>query len=61
MTASVTTNKKSESVRSTDNSAKYDVHVEARDDGAPEGLMKVLDILNAAIIPSGSSTQPISG
>lgn len=61
MTASVTTNKKSESVRSTDNSAKYDVHVEARDDGAPEGLMKVLDILNAAIIPSGSSTQPVSG
>ena len=61
MTASVTTTKKSESVRSTDNSAKYDVHVEARDDGAPEGLMKVLDILNAAIIPSGSSTQPISG
>lgn len=61
MTASVTTNKKSESVRSTDNSAKYDVHVEARDDGAPEGLMKVLDILNAAIIPSGTSTAPVSG
>ena len=61
MTASVTTNKKSESVRSTDNSAKYDVHVEARDDGAPEGLMKVLDILNAAIVPNGSSSQPISG
>ena len=56
MTASVSTNKKSESVRSTDNSAKYDVHVEARDDGAPEGLMKVLDILNSAIVPAGKST-----
>ena len=61
MTASVTTNKKSESVRSTDNSAKYDVHVEARDDGAPEGLMKVLDILNAAIIPNGASTPAPTG
>ena len=57
MTASVSTNKKSESVRSTDNSAKYDVHVEARDDGAPEGLMKVLDILNSAIVPAGGSTK----
>ena len=57
MTASVSTNKKSEHARSTDNSAKYDVHVEARDDGAPEGLMKVLDILNSAIVPAGGSTQ----
>jgi hypothetical protein len=56
MTASVSTNKKSESVRQTDNSAKYDVHVEARDDGAPEGLMKVLDILNSSIAPNGGST-----
>ena len=56
MKASVSTSNKHESVRKTDNSAKYDVHVEARDDGAPEGLMKVLDILNAAIIPNGAST-----
>ena len=56
MKASVSTSQKSESVRKTDNSAKYDVHVEARDDGAPEGLMKVLDILNAAIVPNGAPT-----
>ena len=56
MKASVTTNKKSENVRTTDNSAKYNVHVEARDDGAPEGLMKVLDILAAGIVPCGQST-----
>lgn len=61
MTASVTTNKKSESVRTTDNSAKYEVHVEARDDGPPEGLMKVLDILNASIVPSGTSSPAVSG
>ena len=47
--ASVST--KSENIRKTDNSAKYTVNVEARDDGAPEGLMKVLDILGAAIQP----------
>ncbi len=56
MKASVSTQSKSESTRKTDNSAKYDVHVEARDDGPPEGLMKVLDILNASIIPHGTST-----
>ena len=62
MKASVTTNKKSENVRSTDNSAKYNVHVEARDDGAPEGLMKVLDILAASIVPCGkSSSAPLTG
>ena len=58
--ASVST--KSENIRKTDNSAKYTVHVEARDDGAPEGLMKVLDILGAAIQPvpagGGKNTPP---
>ena len=49
LNASIST--KSENIRKTDNSAKYTVHVEARDDGAPEGLMKVLDILGAAIQP----------
>ena len=56
MKASVSSQSKSESTRKTDNSAKYDVHVEARDDGPPEGLMKVLDILNASIVPHGTST-----
>lgn len=42
---------KSSNTRKTDNSARYTVHVEARDDGAPEGLMKVLDILGNAITP----------
>ena len=50
MTASV--GSKSENTRKTDNSARYTVHCEARDDGAPEGLMKVLDILGDAIKPT---------
>jgi|TARA_R110002124_G_C8858051_1_gene506794 hypothetical protein len=41
----------SENTRASDNSAKYDVKVIARDDGPPEGLMKVLDMLQAAIAP----------
>ncbi len=41
----------SENSRKSDNSAKYDVKVIARDDGPPEGLMKVLDMLNDAIAP----------
>lgn len=43
---------KSTNTRKTDNSARYTVHCEARDDGAPEGLMKVLDILGDAIKPT---------
>ena len=42
----------SENTRASDNSAKYDVKVVARDDGPPEGLMKVLDMLNDAIAPT---------
>ena len=42
---------KQESQRSSDTSAKYHVDVLAQDDGAPEGLMKVLDILGEAIQP----------
>lgn len=41
----------SSNTRKSDNSAKYDVRVLARDDGPPEGLMKVLDMLNGAIAP----------
>jgi len=43
---------KQESQRSSDTSAKYHVEVLAQDDGAPEGLMKVLDILGEAIQPA---------
>ena len=46
----------SENSRKSDNSAKYDVKVVARDDGPPEGLMKVLDMLNDAIAPTPSGT-----
>ena len=45
----------SENSRKSDNSAKYDVKVIARDDGPPEGLMKVLDMLNDAIAPRESA------
>lgn len=45
----------SENSRKSDNSAKYDVRVVARDDGPPEGLMKVLDMLNDAIAPTPSA------
>ena len=41
----------SSNTRKSDNSAKYDVKVLARDDGPPEGLMKVLDMLGTAIAP----------
>lgn len=40
-----------ENTRSTDRSAKYHVAVHAADDGMPEGLSRVLDILQKAIAP----------
>lgn len=40
-----------ENTRSTDKSAKYHVEVQARDDGMPEGLSRVLDILQSSIAP----------
>lgn len=46
---SVATHK--ENTRSTDNSAKYHVEVQASDTGMPEGLRRVLDIMNSAIVP----------
>jgi len=46
---------KSEHTRTSDNSAKYDVKVIARDDGMPEGLSRVLDMLNSAIAPASNS------
>ena len=48
--ASVSNTQKSQ--RSSDTSAKYHVDVKALDEGAPEGLMKVLDILQEAIAPA---------
>ena len=43
---------KNESQRKSDTSAKYHIDVKAIDEGAPEGLMKVLDILGEAIQPA---------
>jgi hypothetical protein len=40
-----------ENARSSDNSAKYHVQVLAEDEGTPEGLARVLDILQAATEP----------
>ncbi len=40
-----------ENTRSSDNSAKYHVDVLATNHGAPEGLMRVFDIINATIAP----------
>ena len=40
-----------ETQRSSDNSAKYDVSVKARQQGTPEGLSRVLDILQQTIVP----------
>jgi hypothetical protein len=41
-----------ENTRSTDQSAKYHVEVHAVDNGMPEGLARVLDIMHSAIIPN---------
>ena len=49
---------KNTSQRSSDTSAKYEVKVSATDDGAPEGLMKVLDILGEAIQPADGGPAP---
>lgn len=38
-----------ENTRSSDNSAKYHVQLHAEDRGLPEGLARVLDILQASI------------
>ena len=52
-TASVSS--KDTSTRSTDNSAKYAVSVKAVDSGMPEGLSRVLDMLNSSIQPTSTS------
>lgn len=47
-----------EQTRKSDNSAKYHVQVLARDDGMPEGLARVLDIMQSAITPKEGKAQP---
>ena len=46
---SVATHK--ENTRTSDNSARYEVKVHAEDKGMPEGLARVLDILQSAVAP----------
>ena len=53
---SVATHK--ENTRSSDNSAKYEVSVKAKQAGTPEGLMKVLDMMASACEPRKISTKP---
>ncbi len=40
-----------ENSRKTDTSAKYHVELQAKDDGMPEGLSRVLDIIQNSIVP----------
>ena len=50
-----------ENTRSSDQSAKYHVEVQAQDKGMPEGLARVLDIVQSAIAPRSvtqSTTAP---
>lgn len=53
---SVATHK--ENTRSSDNSAKYHVQVLAEDGGMPEGLARVLDILQTSIQPRVTPPAP---
>ena len=55
-----TVSSKDSSTRSTDNSAKYQISVEAEDKGAPEGLMRVLDMLNSSIQPVPKNLEKTS-
>lgn len=47
-----------ENTRSSDNSAKYHVQVRATQGEMPEGLSRVLDILNTAINPTSIEKKP---
>lgn len=55
---SVSTHK--ENTRSTDKSAKYHVAIHARDDGMPEGLARVLDMLQSSIAPVAVSKPVVA-
>ena len=53
-----------ENTRQTDQSAKYHVQVRAEDTGMPEGLARVLDLMNTAVAPKSvtpSKTLPPPG
>ncbi|MBS0254539.1 MAG: DUF2589 domain-containing protein [Proteobacteria bacterium] len=56
---SVATHK--ENTRSTDQSAKYHVEVHAADKGMPEGLARVLDMMNQAIAPKTIAPAAANG
>ncbi|MGI4732347.1 MAG: DUF2589 domain-containing protein [Janthinobacterium lividum] len=56
---SVATHK--ENTRSTDQTAKYHVELHAADKGMPEGLSRVLDIMNTAIAPTQIAGPAASG
>jgi hypothetical protein len=47
-----------ENTRTSDQSAKYHVAIHASDDGMPEGLARVLDIMNSAIAPKTVTATP---
>jgi len=49
-----------ENTRSSDNSAKYHVQVHASQGGVPEGLSRVLDILNTAIAPTNIAVPAVA-
>tara|TARA_R100001015_G_C4635214_1_gene204042 strand:- start:1213 stop:1851 length:639 start_codon:yes stop_codon:yes gene_type:complete len=51
---------KSENTRTSDNSAKYNVKVIARDDGMPEGLKRCLDIVQSAIAEKPAAAPPVN-
>lgn len=55
-----TVSTKNQSTRTTDNTAKYEINVKAQDKGTPEGLLKVLDMLNASIAPTNPSASAAS-
>ncbi|ASJ21872.1 DUF2589 domain-containing protein [Brachyspira hampsonii] len=57
ITGSVSSHK--ENTRKTDTSAKYHVEVHAVDQGMPEGLARVLDIINANIMPVSSDGEEV--
>lgn len=46
-----------ENTRKTDNSAKYHVQVKASDHGMPEGLARVLDLMNNSIVATTKQEQ----
>lgn len=49
-----------ENTRTSDNSAKYHVQVLAEDAGMPEGLARVMDILQTAIAPKVAAAKAVT-